>query len=1188
MLFMGAVSAADWTVNPGGSIQSAINNSSANDTIIVNDNNGAAYIYTENLVINKKLSLKAKTGGNVTIRAVNSSKSTIIVYNAGNGSTIQGFNINGSTNYVGIYLNESSNCIITGNKITNNYHGIYLYKAYNTLITQNTLINNNDGICVVNSTVNVKFNSISGNTRYGLFVLNNGNANATNNWWGKNTPTYIYSTNWPSTYDIWNQNCIINYNPWLVLTINSTDTAHAGEDSEITADLTHNSQGNDTSPGGNVPDGTPINFTTTLGTIITPATTRNGKAITTLSNSMSGASISASLDSQTVSTSVNVLGVYNERTSEWFDTINAAISDNDTLDNDTIIVKEGIYTQNVYVNRKVTIKAVSSNVIMQAVSTTSYIFNVYGNGSGTIIQGFTIKDATSGIGIRLAGVSNCTVMGNTITNNQYGIFLTSTNNNITITENTITGGQYGINPQYSNAVINFNRIYGNSKFGLVSQGTSNITATNNWWGRSTPTFISSVNWVSTYYDIYKYNCVGSLTYSPYFPSDIGFTIDTIKTAAGTVKNYIETNHQLPSSVTISGIQVSMPQFLKLATKAVLNINNEITTSILLGNVGNAPNPTENMTNGIILDDEFIEMASIIKSFTDANRYAPNYLSNISLGDSIRYESLVYMYSLIMNSYNSTDGTLSEDINVNPWIVVSYPNKVYNLRTNEMFNTIQDTINDTDTLNNDTLKIGDGVFTENVVVNKRLNICSLNGNSTIIAANIELPVFSIGINGNGTTLQNLIIKGSTSSSGIYVTSNDNSITGNNITGNLIGIWIENSIYNEISGNNIINNTGNGVLINMCLNSTISNNIIKYNNQNGIKIIGSGNENISSNVVSNNNVDGIYLENTTADVNFNIITGNARYGLYNTGNGTLNATNNWWGTNNNPYNIYVMGNVNCDTWLVLNVTSSRDWSNRTGICYNNIINTDLTKNNQGEDTSKDGNIPDNVPIIFLTDLGTIVAPTNTSKGRASAILNGTVIGVANVSVTLNSPAIIIPVNVVSVEVLGIYNNRTGQGFETIQAAIGSNSTINGDIINLKEGTYTENVVLNKKVTLKPLTEDNVTLNALNKDRSIFVINIGGSGSVIQDLIISTDSELSCILFNSTSNCTIRGNVLMENKFGILLYNSTNNTITQSEIKDNYYGIYLIQSNNNNISGCTIRDNIMEFTSKIQLIVSYLELM
>jgi len=35
LLFSGAVSAADWTVNPGGSIQSAIDTASDNDTITV-------------------------------------------------------------------------------------------------------------------------------------------------------------------------------------------------------------------------------------------------------------------------------------------------------------------------------------------------------------------------------------------------------------------------------------------------------------------------------------------------------------------------------------------------------------------------------------------------------------------------------------------------------------------------------------------------------------------------------------------------------------------------------------------------------------------------------------------------------------------------------------------------------------------------------------------------------------------------------------------------------------------------------------------------------------------------------------------------------------------------------------------------------------------------------------------------
>ena len=53
-IFTGAVAAADWNVSVGSSIQSVVNNASENDTIIVNDNNGTAYTYTENLVINKK------------------------------------------------------------------------------------------------------------------------------------------------------------------------------------------------------------------------------------------------------------------------------------------------------------------------------------------------------------------------------------------------------------------------------------------------------------------------------------------------------------------------------------------------------------------------------------------------------------------------------------------------------------------------------------------------------------------------------------------------------------------------------------------------------------------------------------------------------------------------------------------------------------------------------------------------------------------------------------------------------------------------------------------------------------------------------------------------------------------------------------------------------------------------------
>jgi len=504
-LFMGAVSAADWTVNPGDSIQSAINNASNNDTIIVNDNNGTAYTYTENLVINKTLQLKTINGTNVTIQALNPSKSIIMVYNGGSGSIIQGLTITGATNYVGIYLNQSSNCNITGNKITNNYHGIYLYKAYNTLITQNTLINNvKDGICVVNSTVNVKFNIISGNTRYGLFVLNNGNANATNNWWGKNIPNYICSTSWPSTCDIWNQNCIVNYDPWLNLTITAPDTIHTGEDYSITADLTKDKNGNDTSSQGNIPDGIPVNFTTIIGNISTPVSTRNGKAMATLNSALKGPTlVSVNLNGQTVNKTVNILGVLNERTNEWFNTIQAAINDTDTLNDDTIILSEGTYTENIIINKKLTIKGISEgNVTIKALNSSKTVLTVNSTGNGSTIQYLTITGQTNMPVIFLDSADNCIITGNIVTNStSHGIQLVNSNNS-TISDNTITNHSwYGI---YSSSSHN-NTISGNTftndldgihlcggegnkitrnnmddgNFGIYLYETTNCTVTNN-------------------------------------------------------------------------------------------------------------------------------------------------------------------------------------------------------------------------------------------------------------------------------------------------------------------------------------------------------------------------------------------------------------------------------------------------------------------------------------------------------------------------------------------------------------------------------------------------------------------------------------------------------------------------------------------------------------------------------------
>ena len=172
---------------------------------------------------------------------------------------------------------------------------------------------------------------------------------------------------------------------------------------------------------------------------------------------------------------------------------------------------------------------------------------------------------------------------------------------------------------------------------------------------------------------------------------------------------------------------------------------------------------------------------------------------------------------------------------------------------------------------------------------------------------------MNIGANGTTIQDLIIKGSTYNAGIFINnSNENQIFGNNITNNTNGIYLYNATDNLISGNEILNNSINGILINTGSDNEISSNKIFSNVSAGITIQNSDKNRIYSNNIYNN-LDGISLNNSSTEVHFNRITGNSRYGLYNVGNGTINATNNWWGSNNPlvsstaPSDICIAGEV-----------------------------------------------------------------------------------------------------------------------------------------------------------------------------------------------------------------------------------------------------------------------------------------
>lgn len=174
------------------------------------------------------------------------------------------------------------------NNLTDNTVGIYL--GGNIPATLSPVIHHNR----VYST---------GDTDSGLFSDLATSITAENNWWGCNAG--------PADDACTAVTGLVDAEPWLVLTLNADqDQLVAGGTINLVASLTQNSQGDDTAASGYVMDGIPVEFATTYGAL-TPvsATLVNGAANFTLDVpdpiTVSGATVSATLDGQTVEVNFN-------------------------------------------------------------------------------------------------------------------------------------------------------------------------------------------------------------------------------------------------------------------------------------------------------------------------------------------------------------------------------------------------------------------------------------------------------------------------------------------------------------------------------------------------------------------------------------------------------------------------------------------------------------------------------------------------------------------------------------------------------------------------------------------------------------------------------------------------------------------------------------------------------------------
>ena len=323
--------------------------------------------------------------------------------------------------------------------------------------------------------------------------------------------------------------------------------------------------------------------------------------------------------------------------------------------------------------------------------------------------------------------------------------------------------------------------------------------------------------------------------------------------------------------------------------------------------------------------------------------------------------------------------------------------------------------------------------------------TLLGRCNVTLRNIEINAFVIGVwlnSSSNNTVSGNNITNNEYGIYLYASSNNNTISGNNITNNEIGSRFYSSSSNTVSGNNITNN-GNGVILNSSSNNTFSGNNIIANNFNGIYLYSSSSNTISSNNMTDNDAGVILYTSSSNTVSGNNITDNDSYGVY---------------LHNSCNNSTVSGNSFVGDGL------------RVSYSFGNVVVDNLVNGK---------------PLVYLEDVSDLVVE---DAGQV----------------------ILVNCNRIRVENLTL-----------------SNTTVGAQLWNTNSTTITGN---------------NITGNV----EGVFLrssFNNTVSGNHI------TDNEIGSRFYYSFNN-TVSGNNITDNDAGVYLYASSNNTIYHNNFINNTY--------------------------------------
>ena len=155
-------------------------------------------------------------------------------------------------------------------------------------------------------------------------------------------------------------------------------------------------------------------------------------------------------------------------------------------------------------------------------------------------------------------------------------------------------------------------------------------------------------------------------------------------------------------------------------------------------------------------------------------------------------------------------------------------------------------------------------------------------------------------------------------------------------------------------------------------------------------------------------------------------------------------------------------------------------------------------------------------------------------------------------------------------GPWDGTQAHPYQYIQDGIDNANA--GDTIYVFNGTYTEDVYINKAVDLVGENKESVLVNSSSSSETIHLkvdhINMSGFS-------VTNNGQTVGILFDGVDNCTITNNIISNNTIGIRMFHSAQNTIDNNYIanniiSDNQLGIMMVNSTHNSVDNNLIKNN------------------